>query len=529
MQKMHLVALFSGLVLCLSFVAGCGGGTSQPPPTPTSPASDATPVRTPAPVGTLSPRSGGTLRVATTSDNLSIDPALLTTNPDVFLTSQVYDKLMERAYDMTVQPELATTWEASADLSVYTVHLRSGAKFHSGKAFTASDAVYSLKRVLDPATGSPAAAALSSVKDVVAVDGSTLRFELALPSAFFPDSLTTYQLEMISATTDVKTLVTAADGTGPFSLKEFKPGERAILERNQSYWGQGPYVDQVVFYFMPSNQGRIEALKTGSVDVAYPLAATAVPDLQKASGVRVSSVPSGTYITLVMDQTQKPFDNIKVRQAVQAATDRQSINKAAMLGLATVGADIQIAPNDPNYPANVAPVPYDPARAKQLLVEAGYPNGIDITLHASDVYNGLVEMAVAFQASAAPAGIRVKISRDPADTFWDKVWLTDSFVTVSWSGRDADSALSIVGLSDAPWNESKFKSPEVDALIFKARGMTDVAARRQVYGQLQKVLADDASRIIPVFVPVFMGLRANVQGLEAHPGNFLLLEGAWLG
>jgi peptide/nickel transport system substrate-binding protein len=140
----------------------------------------------------------------------------------------------------------------------------------------------------------------------------------------------------------------------------------------------------------------------------------------------------------------------------------------------------------------------------------------------------MVEMAVTLKETAAPAGIRITISRDPPDTYWDKVWMQEPFFMANWLGRDPDSALSIVGLSTAPWNEAQYRDPVVDTLILKARGQTDVAARRETYRELQKILAEQAPRIIPVFAPVFMGLRDNVQGVEAHPANFLMLETASL-
>jgi len=519
LQYLRVCAIFLTAIFVL---AAC----SSPAPEPTSaPVSEPTSVPAPEPTSVPAPEPT-ILRIATSADNKTLDPAMLTTNPDIWVDGTIYDKLLERNLDMTLTPSLATSWEPTDDLSSYTFHLRPGVQFQSGKDLTSEDVVFTFERLLDPEVGSPASSVLSTITNIEAVDPLTVRFDLSTPSAFFPDLLTAYQAKIINSQVDTQTLALTADGTGPFILEEYKSGERAVLKRNPNYWGEGPFVDQVVFYFMPSPQSRVEALKTGAVDIVYPLAPTAIADLEKASSVRVSRVSSSSYLILSMDTNQAPFDNPKVRQAVQAATDREAINKASLLGLGTVGSDIAISPNDPNFPLGVKPVAYDPARAKQLLTEAGYPDGIDITLHTSDVFPGLVEMAVTLKETAAPAGIRIAISRDPEETFWSKVWLTEPFVTVNWFGRDADSALAINVLSDAPWNESNYRSQEVDDLVLKARGQTDIAARRETYGELQKLLVENAGRIIPVFMPVFMGLRDNVEGVSAHPTNFLLLEAA---
>ena len=475
-------------------------------------------------------QSGGSLRIAASADSVTLDPALLITNPDIWLTGNIYDKLIEKNEDMSLKPELAVSWEPNEDITAWTIKLRQGVTFHSGKAFTAEDVAFTFNRLLDPDIASPGRSSLTAIENIVTVDDYTVRFELDAPNAFFPDtSLTIYQSRILSASVDTSQLTTQADGTGPFILEDFITGERAVLSKNPNYWNEGrPYLDEVIFYYMPGAESRIEALKTGSVDAVYPLGPVEALSLEGVPGIKISEIASASYLVIVMDTAQEPFNNKKVRQAFQAATDREAIRTVAMQGRGALGADIQIAPTDPLASPEMKVPAYDVERAKQLLEEAGYADGIDVTLHTSDVVPGHVEMAVAFKESAAPAGIRVNIMRQSEEIYWSKIWLNESFMTVNWMGRHPDGALSIVMLSDAPWNEANYQNPVFDALVLKARTQANFEDQRQTYLEIYKILVDEVPRIIPVFTPILMGLSDDVFGLEAHAGQFLLLENAWL-
>ena len=470
---------------------------------------------------------GGTLRVAMIADNNTLDPALSLSSSDSTFTLQTYDGLVLRQHDFSLKPMLATSWEPNADLTSYTFHLREGVKFHHGKDFNADDVVFTFNRVMDEATGSAGRSALSTIKDTVKVDEFTVRFDLNEPNAFLPDTLSIYQARIVPSDIDAARLATEEFGTGPFITEEYSPGERAVFKRNPDYWDAGkPLLDEVIFFYMPEPETRIEALKTGAVDVIMELDATAVDSIETNAGTLVSEVASGAYINMAMDTTQEPFGNKLVRQAFQAATDREAIRQVALFGRGIIGNDITIPPTDPHYDSSQPIPPYDPEKAKALLAQAGYPDGIDITLHTSTVSPGMVEMAVAYKESAAAAGIRVDIVRAPEDVYWSAVWMTEPFTTVAWNGRAPDQALSIVYLSTADWNETRIYDPELDALILKARGQADLADRQKTYAEVQRILIDQAARIIPIFRPTFMGLSDSVRGLSAHPNNWLILTDA---
>ena len=517
------------LLIIIALLAwGCSGSEQAAP----GPGQTLTPTGAPSP-DSVQPKRGGTLRVAVVKAHSIFDPHIVNDNPDIQLTRQAYDNLILRdPDDLSLIPMLAKSWEANDDLTQFTFQLRSGVKFHHGKEFTAEDVVYSFERLLDPDVGSPIAATLDFVSNVVAVDDLTVRFELDSPNSYLPGSVALYHARIIPSDIDPERLANEEFGTGPFILKEHVVGERIVMVRNPDYWWEGyPYLDQVIFFYIPTPETRAEALKSGAVDVIFDLNASSVTALEAHPETRVSESASASYLNLAMDMRVEPFDDILVRKALQAATNREAILQAAQFGKGSIAYDHPIPASDPHFweGSQEAVPPYDVERAKALLEEAGYPDGLDLTLHTSTSGGTMVEMAVAFKESAAPAGIRVKIQREPEDEFWSDVWMVKPFNTVWWDGRTPDEAFSVVYKSDAIWNESRYSNPRVDELIVNARGQADLADRRESYGEIQRILIDEVPRIIPVFRPIFQGLRHNVRGCEANQkAAELLVFRCWL-
>ncbi|MBI4312168.1 MAG: ABC transporter substrate-binding protein [Chloroflexi bacterium] len=516
------VAFLIPLLLIVSLTACSSAST----PTPTAPQAGGA---LPTPTQQETIKSGGALRVALPANVLGMDPAFSLNTADIISTLQLYDNLVLRQPDGSFRPMLAESWTHNDELTEWTFHLRKGVKFQNGKDFEAEDVVFTFNRLLDPATGSPGRTSVEFIKEVIADDPDTVRFVLKGPNAFVLSGLTIYQARILPANVDVSRLQNESFGTGPFSLVEFRPGERTIMKRNPDYWDSPrPYLDELVFFYMSEPETRVEALKDGSVDVVFPLEPTSLRALEGVPGVRVDEKASAAYLNLAMDTRVPPFDNKLVRKAVQLATDREAIRKVANLGRGAIANDHPIPPSDPAYWKDQTITPYDPQKARDLLAQAGHPSGIDLTLHTSTVEPGMTEMAVAFKESAAPAGIRVTIIREPEDAYWARVWMAEPFTTVTWNGREPDEALTVVYMSSAEWNEAYYKDPELDALIIQARRQVDNAERNATYAEIQRKLIDQATRIITVFRPILVGVRTNVMGVEAHPNNWLILSEAWL-
>ena len=474
-------------------------------------------------------RSGGILNVALQQDSNGLDPAFHLSTADVATTLHAYDNLVWRQHDGSLKPMLAESWEASSDLTSYTFNLREGVKFHHGKEFKAEDVVYTFKRLIDPEVGSPAAGALVSIKNIVAVDDLTVRFDLEGPNSFLDDTLSLYQGKILPSDIAVDQLPNAEFGTGAFTIDEFVQSERSVYTRNPDYWDSDiVQLDGMVFFYIPEPETRVEALKGGTIDVVGSMEIGFVEGVVRHPDTRISETGSAAYLNFAMDSRQAPFDDIRVREAFTLLTDRETIRQVALFGRGLIGNDHPISPNSPYYDQSQTVTPYDPEAAKVLLAAAGFPNGMEIDLHTSTIGAGMLELAVAFKESAAAGGVTVNVIQQPEDKYWADIWMTEPFTAATWNGRNPDQAFSIVYHSDAPWNESYIKNPAVDALLAEARAQFTLEGRQAKYAELQALVRADFGRIVPVFRPIFMGLRNNVKEVEAHPNNWPYFIKAYL-
>ena len=535
-KRTFLYLAAAALVVAVLGLAACGGDDATPTPTATSPAPTATTV--PAPTGpdpahtfrTEVGKYGGTLTLGMAAEHTTFDPPMVATSADINVVDQTYEQLVEHNPDLTFQPLLAESWVVSDDLTEWTFFLRQGVKFHHGKEMKAEDVVYSYDRLLE--LESPSADTFSSIIDrVVEVDEYTVRFELTSGNAFLLDSLALlYHFKILPSDIDPARFTNEVFGTGPFIMTENVIGERTVFTKNLDYWWTGyPYLDEVIFIYLPDPQSRLEALKAGTVDYHRYTPLTEVAELEANPNVRVSIVSSTSYIHMNLDVTVPPTDNILVRQAIQAATDRDAINQSAFLGRGSIGADHPIPPFDPHFNETALPPDYDPVLAKSLLEQAGYPDGIDIILYTSTNPGApMLEFATVMQQKAAPAGIRYQIRVMPEATYWDQVWLVEPIYTSYWAGRTPDAHLSLSVLSDSGWNEAHYVNPRVDELIVLARTQGELADRRATYGEIQEILVENVPRIIPVFQVVVNAMATNVRGMESDPGAWFWLRYGWL-
>lgn len=478
------------------------------------------------------PKRGGKMRVAghSTSAKDTLDPAKQTLSTDYIRGYIYFNGLTRLDGNAVAQPELAEAFEPNPTATEWMFRLRKGVEFHDGKSLTAQDVVYSLMRHKDPAVGS-AAKALAEQIDSVSADGSgVVRVKLKAAYADLPIMLgTSHFMILKDGTKDFATAI----GTGPFKMKEFAPGVRSIGTRSANYFKQGrPYLDELEFFGIQDSVARVNALVSGNVQAITNLPPSAIEEVKNRPELALLATPSSTFTEIVMMVDRKPTDSPDMRLAIKSLLDRERYLKTVLKGYGQLGNDHVVPPNDPLYNKALPQRTVDLDKAKFHLAKAGLTNG-KLELIVSDAAVGTVEMGQILQQTAARAGLTIDLKREPADGFWANIWLKRAFYGGQWNARPTvDILLSLGWLSGAAWNEAQFKDASFDKLIVQGRSELDPAKRKQIYGEIQKILYDQGGNGVFAFQDFLDGLSAKVKGITPVPigylGGYAFADTAWL-
>lgn len=432
------------------------------------------------------------------------------------ITEKIMSRLVRPDMDGRPSPDLAVSWSANADATEWTLELRGGVTFHDETTFGSEDVVYSLERVLDPEMDSPARSAIAMINKVEAVDEDTVKLTLDNSFADLPLLLMDYRLRVIPEGSG-DTIATTGIGTGPFRLVSFDAEGATKLEANMDYFEGPPGVAEMEIIGIADAQARLQALMGGQIDMETGITAQQSVMLSGLEKFTIQTIPTGDWRGLVFRTDVAPFDDPRVRLALRLAADRKEMVDLVMGGGAVISCDSPVGPRD-QYRATLE-CPKDIERAKALLAEAGYPDGLDVELYVSTVEPTWPVLAEVYQSQAAAAGIRVTIVQVPSDGYWKDVWMQKDAVTTRWNERPADQALNEIYLSTAKWNESYYKDAEFDALLAKARQELSFDARHALYVKAQEHLWNTAGTLIPYHVTKLVGTTSRVAGLDAVENN----------
>lgn len=464
------------------------------------------------------PKRGGRARVATPQGgpDETIDPARFLNGSDFCRGQLFYSGLTRINESLEAEPELAESWEALPGANEWVFKLRKGVEFHDGRSLEGKDVVYSLLRLLDESVGSAAKPFMEGVQSVTAEDKHTVRFKLGGPDADFPIVLGLDHMKIVpEGYNDFSTAV----GTGPFKVKEFKPGVRTVGTRNPNYFEEGkPYLDEAEWFQISDPLARVNALLAGDIDMMGELDAKSIRKVEEAPGVEVVNTKSGTHVNFVTMCDRDPTSNQDLRLAIKYLQDRERILKVIYNGYGAIGNDHPISPMDPFYCDELEQSSFDPDRAKHHLKKSGM-EGTSIPLHASDAAgNGAVDIALTLQQNAAKIGFKIDVQREPADGYWSSTWMQKAFFMSGWNMRPtANIMLTLAYKSDASWNESAFKSSRLDEIILQARGELDKTKRKALYCEAQRLIHDDGGTILPVFVDFIDAMSTRVKGFRRVP------------
>lgn len=474
-----------------------------------------------APAFGQAPRRGGTLRVSVDQAAAKLNPLVTRVNPEYLVAELLYSGLTRLKVDMSAEPDLAESWTNSADLTEWSFTLRKGLTFHDGSPCTAADVVATFEAILDAKTASPARQNVGPIAKVAAKDDATVVFTLSAPFADLPVTLAYTNAKIVPAAVvreGLAKLDRQAIGTGPFKLVSFEPERLIVVARNDAYYDKArPYLDKIEVVVYPDVSAEASALVSGDTDLITTTPPTEFGRLQKASGVKALRVPSGQFCNVNFGCDQKPFNDVRVRQALALTVDRATMVDFVTEGFGSPGNDTPLSPAY-RFHAEQPLKQADIAKAKALLAEAGYPNGLQATLIASDRPGQRTQLAVALREMAKPAGFDIKVETMPHATYLDQVWKKGSFYVGFYNMQaTADAIFSLLYTSNAAWNETRWNNAAFDKVVFEARQTVDETRRRALYAEAQKLMNAEVPSIIPAFFDLLGAQREWVEGYRLHP------------
>ncbi|MFH6787070.1 MULTISPECIES: ABC transporter substrate-binding protein [Methylobacterium] len=477
------------------------------------------------------PRSGGALRAAGWSSSTAdtLDPAKASHSADYSRCCAFYNRLTVLDARGDVQMELAESIE-SRDARTWTVRLRKDVTFHDGKGLTAADVIYSLQRHADPLVGSKVNALAKQMTGFRAPDDRTVEITLANPNADLPTILAMHHFMIVA---DGTRSFAKANGTGAFTCEVFEPGVRSVGLKNRNYWKPGaPYLDSFEFIAISDNTARVNALLAGDIQLAGAIDPRSIRFVESRPGVTFTKSNAGNYTNLSMRLDMAPGDKAGFVEGMKHLLNRELIQKSALRGLAEIGNDQPVPPSNKYFNPEVKPRAFDPEKAKALFAKAGL-TGQTIPVVASDAAPSSVDMAVILQQAAATIGLTLDLQRMPSDGYWSNYWLKSPVCFGNINPRPTpDILFSLFYASSAPWNETRYKSETFDRLLVEARGLLDEGKRKQIYGDMQAMIADEAGSGIPVFISNVDAHASKLKGLQANPlgamMGFAFAEHVWL-
>lgn len=479
------------------------------------------------------PKAGGTLIIGKGREAVGLDPHKVTAASSFQIIAQVYNQLIDLNDDYSPAPELAESWE-NPDDTTFIFHLRQGVKFHNGREMVAEDVKYSFERILNPDTASPWTSQLASIDSIETPDDYTVIIRLSEPYGAFMSTIASTWAAIVpqEAVEEFGDLQKNMVGTGPFMLEEYVPDTRTVLKAFKDYWGGAPLLDGITYLIIPDEASRLAALRTGEIHMTAIADPTAVGLAARSPGVEVVSQPTTDYYLWGFNTQREPLNDVRVRQALSLAIDRQAVLDAVMFGEGLVSGPIVPTLGEWSLPIDELPF-YEPdiEKAKQLLAEAGYPDGFDLTITASPAYPQFISIALVIQQQLKTIGVNATLDQVEWGTFVKK-WVDrdfDTFVSYNGSGNDPDRALYPALVTGGSVNAFQFSDPEVDELLQKGRTTVDRAERIKIYHQAEKVIAEKVPFIFLFTRTEYIGLRDNVHGFQLSPvDTYRSLKQVWL-
>ncbi len=483
------------------------------------------------PAGTEKQSAPKTLMIARQSDANNLDPHFISSiNAASVVQQKVYEGLIQRTESMEFKPMLATEWKQKDDVT-WEFKLRQDVKFHDGTPFTAEAVKATIGRVLDEKVGSPRATLFKMIKEVKVIDDYTVEFKLEYPYSPLLSILANHEGSIISPTAIEqygKDLSKHPVGTGPFVFESWTPGQEIVLKKNENYWGQKVKVDKVVFKVVPEDTTRIAMVETGEAHIAEPLPVTEIDRVKNSAQIDLyRSEGLGTEF-VGFHTKKKPFDDVRVRQAISYAIETDAIIKGVFNQVGTK-ANSAMSPKVLGYSDKLRGYAFDPNKAKALLGEAGYPNGFKTTIWTGD-RKERINTAEVIQSQLKGIGIDVEVKVLEYGAYLDAEdnGETDMFIS-GWGNATGDGDYNQYNLFHSKslgkgGNTTFYVNAEVDGLIEEGRREQDPEKRKEIYARALEIEESEAPMVPIRNLENVAAVGKNVKGFWISPSGYMMIN-----
>jgi len=505
-------------VLGASLLAGCTGGEGNESSTSSGGEGGTGSNDSSTPTG--NEQMGGTLRLSVQRNPATVNPLVQGNLPEYMFTSWTYNNLTEVNEELEVQPQLATDWEKNEDATQWTFNLNSDATFHhNGKQVTASDVAATFQKSQEEDVGSVAKGSLGEIDSFEAVDETTFRINLKKPFVATPQQVTIPQFrilpeEIVNDQAKFDETANKEYGSGPFVQERYNPGDTISVTKYENYFqtdgagNQLPYLDKIVQLSYPEASGEMSAMSNEQVDVV-PEVSSGMWSRAQGMNVETRQRPGTSWPNVVMRCDTAPFDDPNVRKAFRVAIDRKAMLNGALNGLGTVTQDNLIPPNFSEH-VSLSDLGPNKDRAKQLLADAGYEDGLDLTsdefdadlkLYAANSPSVRTPLAVQLQEQLEQIGVNFGIQQINYDNFLSNIWTKAPFYVGFYVTRLVPvTTYNLLLVSSASWNEAQWNNEEFDEAVANAQAATTQEDRVKYLEECQKIMHDKGPYIVPFLI-----------------------------